>query len=222
MRARARRSARRPSATRSPRWARSSASRSSRSARSAAPSAYPSAPSRSQIATRTARNGSSASPALRHRADHRRRHPPRRAELAQLGSIEIAREPAGTLERVLDRLGPDVRIAVEVAADPGAEPQRLAGAREPLAECPLEIGDRVPEALLEEPEALPDLVHDAGSLRADLVRLPEQRDLLRQLSSTPLPLGGAACRRRRGGRGARRRADALRARCGAWPRSDGP
>ena len=58
---------------------------------------------------------------LGHRADHRRRHPPRRPEVPQLRSVEVPRELAGALERVRDRLGADVRVAVEVAPDPAAE-----------------------------------------------------------------------------------------------------
>ena len=66
-------------------------------------------------------------PALGDRADHRRRHPPRRAECPQLTAVQLACELPGALESILDRLGPDVGIAVEVSADPGSEPQRLAG-----------------------------------------------------------------------------------------------
>ena len=125
---------------------------------------------------------------LGHPADHRRRHPPRRPELAQLGPVQVTCELAGALERVRDRLRPDVRVAVEVASDPGAEAQRLPRAREPLDEGALELGDRIPEALLEEPQPLPDLVDDPRPLGADLVRLPEQRDLLGEPVLEPLPL----------------------------------
>ncbi len=125
---------------------------------------------------------------LGHAADHRGRHPPRRAEIPQLGPVEVARELPGAIESIGDRLRADVRVAVEVAADPAAEAQRLAGALQPPDECALELGDRVPEALLEEPEPLPDLVDDPRPLGADLVGLPEQRDLLGEAVLEPSPL----------------------------------
>ncbi len=61
-------------------------------------------------------------------------------------------------------------------------PKRRGRARvgEPRSQRPLEVGNRVPEALLEEPQSLPDLVDDPRALGADLVRLPEKRDLLRE------------------------------------------
>ncbi len=135
------------------------------------------------------RNGSSASPTsgtrpitvvdIPHAAPSSRSSRP----------VEVTRELTGALERVRDGLRPDVRIAVEVAADPGAEAQRLAGAREPLDQGALELGDRVPEALLEEPQPLADLVDDPRPLGADLVGLPEQRDLLGEGVLEPPPLG---------------------------------
>ena len=220
VRARARRSARRPSATRSPRWARSSASSASRSATSSLPSAIAVGAEPLPDLDEDGAERLVGVADLGHAADHRRRHPPRRPELAELGAVQVARELAGTLERVGDRLRPDVRVAVEVAADPGAEAQRLARAREPPDEGALELGDRIPEALLEEPQPLPDLVDDPRPLGADLVGLPEQRDLLGEPVLEPLPLRERACRRRRGGSGARRSADGLRGPCGALPRSD--
>jgi hypothetical protein len=51
-----------------------------------------------------------------------------------------------------------------------------------------EIRRGVPEALLEEPEPLADLVDDARALRADLVGLPEQRDLLPEAALEPQTL----------------------------------
>ena len=125
---------------------------------------------------------------LGHAADHGRRHSPRRAEIPQLGTVEIARELPRTIEGIGDRLRSDVRVAVEVPADPAAEAQRLAGPLQPLDESALELRDRIPEALLEEPEPLPDLVDDPRALGADLVRLPEQRDLLGEavLQAPPL------------------------------------
>ena len=128
--------------------------------------------------------------ALGDRADHRRRHPPRCAEGSQLVAVEVTGELPRPLESVLDRLGTDVRVAVEVAADPAPEAERPTRSLEPIAKGPLEVGDRVPEGLLEEPEALADLVDDARPLGADLVRLPEQGDLLRERIFDALPLRG--------------------------------
>ncbi len=48
----------------------------------------------------------------------------------------------------------------------------------------------VPEAVFEEPERLPNLVHDARPVRANLVGLPENRDLLRQCQLPVGPLCG--------------------------------
>src|SRR6185369_8223703 len=103
-------------------------------------------------------------------------------------AVQVTRELARTLECVRDRLRPDIRVAVEVAPDPGAEAQRLARPREPAHQGALELRNRIPEALLEEPQPLPDLVHDPRPLGADLVRLPEQRDLLRKRVLEPLAL----------------------------------
>ena len=128
VRARARRSARRPSATRSPRCARSSASRcvEIRHELAAVRVGVVSEPLPDRDEHGAERLVGVAE--LGHAADHRRRHPPRRAELAELVPVEVACELPGALERVGDRLGADVRVAVEVTADPAAEAQRLAGA----------------------------------------------------------------------------------------------
>jgi len=95
---------------------------------------------------------------FRHRADHRRRHPPGCAERSQLLAVEVTRKPPRTLESVFDRLRTDVRVAVEVTADPATEAERPTRVVQPSAEGTLEVGNRIPEALLEEPEALADLV----------------------------------------------------------------
>jgi hypothetical protein len=124
-----------------------------------------------------ARNGSSASPASATGPTTVVDIP---HELRELGAVELSGELSGPFEGVLDRLGPDVGIAVEVAADPAAETESPAGPVEPLTQCPLEIGHRIPEALLEEPQTLPDLVDDPRAPGADLVRLPQKRDLLRK------------------------------------------
>ncbi len=115
---------------------------------------------------------------LGNRPDHGRRHTPRRTERGQLGAVQLPRKLPRSFERVLDRLGADVRVPVQVTTDPAAEPQRPARAVEPGPQRALEVGYSIPEGLLEEPEALADLIDDARALGADLVGLPEQRDLL--------------------------------------------
>ena len=86
-----------------------------------------------------------------------------------------------------------------------AEAERDAG--QPRLPDRDEVGGGVPEALLEEPEALPDLVDHARALGADLVGLPEDRDLLRERS----PRASARSPRCRGaGRRARRGALPIR------------
>ena len=128
---------------------------------------------------------------------------------------------AAPLDRLAHRLRPGVRVAVEIAADPAPEPQRRAR-RAARARSATSAGAGVPEALLEEPEPLPDLVDDPRSHRAHLVGLPQDRDLLRErrLDGRALTPGSGA--RRRAGRGARRSAGASRGSCAAAPRSGGP
>ena len=84
------------------------------------------------------------------------------------------RRPA--FDRLAHRLRAGVRIPVQVASDPGPEPER--GARQPAPPDGQEVTCGVPEAVLDEPERLPDLVHDAWPVGANLVGLPEDRDLL--------------------------------------------
>ncbi len=90
----------------------------------------------------------------------RRRHAPRGRELANLPPVELERQRARPLERVLHRLGPGVRVAVRVASDPRSERERGRSAGQAPAQLADEAGRRLPEALLEEPEAVPDLVDD--------------------------------------------------------------
>ena len=135
-----------------------------------------------------ARNGSSASPTSGTRPITVVDIPHAAPELPQLGTVEVARELPGAIEGIGDRLRADVRVAVEIPTDPAAEAQRLAGALQPLDERALELRNRVPEALLEEPQPLPDLVDDPRPLGADLVRLPEERDLLGEAVLQALPL----------------------------------
>ena len=110
--------------------------------------------------------------------DQRARHPPRGCELADVAAKELPYERRAALHRLAHRLGACVRVSVQVAADPRAEAKR--GAGQPLAPGREKGGRGVPQAVLEKPEHLPDLVDDAGPLRPDLVRLPEDGDLLRQ------------------------------------------
>ncbi len=125
---------------------------------------------------------------LGHRTDHGRRHPPRRTQVRQLLAVELPGQSSCPLECVEDRVGADVRIAVEIAADPAAESKRAARASQSRGERPFDVGNGVPEGLLEEPQPLSDLIHHARPLGADLVRLPEERDLLREGGLDPLDL----------------------------------
>ena len=109
-------------------------------------------------------------------ARHARRHPPRDGELAHLAPVQRQRQRVGPLGRLLDGVRPDRGVAVEVRADPGAEAKRAA--RQPHAPRGEKARRRLPQAPLHEPEALADLVDHARPARADLVRLPEDRDLL--------------------------------------------
>src|SRR5205823_6596034 len=84
------------------------------------------------------------------------------------------------LERLPDRVRPGVRVAVGVAADPRAEPQRRRRPRKAVAVVREQALGGVHEAQLEEPVPAADLVGDARTARTDLVRLPEQRDLGRE------------------------------------------
>ena len=79
-----------------------------------------------------------------------------------------------------------MRIAVEVASDPGAEPWHDGRLRRAPAQLAEQIGCGLPEALLEEPEPVPDLVDDMRAPRAQLVGLPEDRHLLREAPADPL------------------------------------
>ncbi len=123
------------------------------------------------------------------RIDERARHAPGGRERADVAPQQVADELRATLDRLAHRLGARVGVSVEVAADPRAEPERAPG--KALAPGRDETGGGVPEAVLEEPERLPDLVDDARAVGPDLVRLPEDGDLLRERR---LPL--AALRRR--------------------------
>ena len=111
-------------------------------------------------------------------------------ELANLADVRREREHARLLEGIGDRLWPGRRIAVQIASDPGAEPK---GRRRSRHE-PSVVGEQelchAQQALLEEPQPMTDLVEDARSVRAHLVRLPEERDLLRERRLDPPPARG--------------------------------
>ena len=88
---------------------------------------------------------------------------------------------AGALERREDGVPADRRVPVEVAADPGSERERRRAARLIAAVLVQEALARVVQALLDEPEAVPDLIADTRPVVPYLVGLPEDRDLLREL-----------------------------------------
>ena len=126
--------------------------------------------------------------------DDRRGHPPAARERTHLVPVEPRGERACLLERSLDRLRPRVRIPVEVAADPGAEAERWRRVRQAPAVRPQQRRRGLPEAALEEPEPVPDLVVDPGSPRSHLVGLPEDGDLLGQRVLEPRQARGRQLR----------------------------
>ncbi len=67
-----------------------------------------------------------------------------------------------------------------VAADPGAEGKWRSRAGDEATVCREQVPGGVEQALLEEPEAVADLVDHARPLAPHLVGLPEDRDLLRE------------------------------------------
>ncbi len=104
----------------------------------------------------------------------------RPGELAHLVAVPGEDERPRLLQRLRDRLRPGGRVSVHVAANPASERER-ARRRGKLPPVPGEHAlRRVEQALLEEPEAAPDLVADSGPPGAHLVRLPEHRHLLGQ------------------------------------------
>src|SRR5207302_7631513 len=72
-------------------------------------------------------------------------------------------------------------ISVQVAADPAPERERRRCPRHPGAVLGEQALGRVDQAVLEEPEPVPDLVGGTRSAVSHLVRLPEDRDLLAEL-----------------------------------------
>ena len=121
----------------------------------------------------------------RRRVDERRRHAPGARQLAHVVAQEPSRELASLLERDLDRVRAGMWVAVEVAADPRAEPRhdgRLGCAPAQLAE---QVRGRLPERLLEEPQTVPDLVDDMRPAGPQLVGLPEDRHFFREPAADP-------------------------------------
>ena len=93
----------------------------------------------------------------------------------------------------------DERVAVTVAADPraeaeeGRELERLAGVRlgQGVFDAAVEQGREVEEDVVEEVEAVADLVEDGGLAQAGFVGLPERDDLLAHgFERVALLLGG--------------------------------
>ena len=99
-------------------------------------------------------------------------------ERPHLVAIAAERELARACERLVDRCRAGRGIAVHVAADPGAERERARRVRQALAPGLEQIGRGRDQAVLEEPECVPDLVRHAQPVVAHLVGLPEQRHLL--------------------------------------------
>ncbi len=95
-------------------------------------------------------------------------------------AVALARELAGARERLCDRRGSGRRVAVHVAADPRAEPKRRRRTGQAAAPFVQQGLRRVEEAVLEEPEAVADLVGDFQTVMADLIRLPQEGYLLGQ------------------------------------------
>ena len=85
-----------------------------------------------------------------------------------------------------------------------------------------QLGRGVHEALLEEPQALPDLVVDGRADRADVVGQPQDRRLLGDRARDVAAAGGRRGTARRARSAARRGAAGSAGRCGAQPRSDVP
>ena len=183
--ARARRALR--SAIRSPAWASRLSSTRPSSPRSSSAESIASAPRRSQIEVSRRRYGSvgladsgrSTSATDRIRVDEGRRHPPRGGKLADVAPEELAHESRrqrSTASRTVAAPAfgfPSRSPPIHVPKRSGEPGSRACHAAEELGGC-------VPQALLEEPEALADLVDDPRPRRPDLVGLPEDRHLLRE------------------------------------------
>ena len=118
-----------------------------------------------------------------------------------------------------------VGVAVAVAADPGAEGQRMCVRRQGRAvagELRGQIGDEVRQRLVDEVLQVVDdvtsLVDRRRLVRAQLIGLPDQVDDLGEIAVLPGPAW--RCSVRSGLRGCRPRAAASSGPTGGWPRSD--
>ena len=110
--------------------------------------------------------------------DERERQPERRGELANLAAVATERQRAAAAQRLANRVRARVRVSVHVAADPGSEGEGQRRVRKRAAIGGDQLLGGVEQALLEEPEAVADLVDDAWALGPHLVGLPEDGDLL--------------------------------------------
>ena len=222
VRARARRSARRPSATRSPRCARSSASRSSRSATSSPPSA---------IAV--------GSEPLPDRDEHGAERLVRVADLGHRGRSPSSTSPTPRPGRAAPPGRGPARAAGRVRARPRSSPGRRSGCRRDRrrSSCRSATPRRRPASRSTSARSSSGIAFQklcsknhspcriSSTTRGRLERISSvcQSSVISSASALldPPAAPRAACPRRRGGRGARRSAGAPRARCGASPRSDG-
>ena len=123
---------------------------------------------------------------LRRDPDHARRDRERPSELPHVLPVATDHEQASARERLLDGVRAGCRIPVRVTADPRAERERAGSTGEPRPVLGEDSFRCVEQAALEEPDSLPDLVAHSRPRRADLIRLPDQRDLARQLVANVL------------------------------------
>jgi hypothetical protein len=119
--------------------------------------------------------------------DDPRRDADRGGERAHLVAVARAQEDTCALERLSGSGGVRVRVPVGVAADPRAEAERRRRIGDMRAVVGKQALRRVDEALLEEPEAVANLVDDPRPLRAHFVRLPERGDLGGELAVDRVP-----------------------------------
>ena len=127
---------------------------------------------------------------IRGRVDYLAGDPDCTCELADLVAIRREHELARALERLSDCVGSGGRVAVLVAPDPRPEAKRRRRRRQQLPIVREQELRHAQQALLEEPEAVADLVDDARPARAHLVGLPEERHFLRQRRLDAPPAGG--------------------------------
>jgi len=174
--------------------------------------------SRSQISTSASRNGSSGL-----RAPAPRRRPGRDPTTPRRSAVSSSRSNARASRRARSSASSTVSAPTSRCRpgrrDPGAEAERVARARKPLAEHALEVGDGVPEALLEEPGACRISSTTRGAQRISSV-CQSSRDLLASSPRTRSRSEGGVARRR-DARGARPPAGAPRDGPARRPRSGG-